>query len=119
MRWLLGALRKFARLFNNDRVRRELERAVQLANVALPIVSKIADLTPTRADNAIIDLFRYYGLPHVEAWLALPESERGPALAHVARTLLLRQFPGEVGRIIDLATQTAYTAWQADRERQP
>lgn len=85
----------------------DIARAAELAKKALPIVTFVAALTPTRADDEIIALFKKYTIPGVEAWLALPKEQRGRALMQAAASQLKRVAPDEADRVIDLAVQIA------------
>lgn len=108
-RWVSG-------LFGDPRVEQTLRLCAELTQKALPIVELVAVSTPTRADDALLALFRNHAIPGIERWLAMPVDQRGPALAHAASVMLMRQAPAGTPRnILDTAVQTAYTAWNASR----
>lgn len=93
--------------FFSKRGMSDIERAAHLMVVAVPIVEMVARMTPTRSDDELIDLFKSYAIPGVEAWLAVPPESRGRALMTVAATALKRITPDKIDRIIDLAVQLA------------
>lgn len=91
----------------SGRAAQDIATAVELTRLALPIVQRVAALTPTRSDNELVRLFQEYAVPGVHAWLQLPREQRGRALMQVAATQLKRVAPDTVDRIIDLAVQAA------------
>lgn len=109
----VSAVRRFVA---GDRAKAAVAQAVAMVKQALPIVEAIALLTPTRADDEIVALFKAYGLPAVEKWLELPADRRGAALFEAASQLLARQFPGVLMNIINTSVQMAYTAWRAEQK---
>lgn len=108
MKWFLKLFSYF-----QGRAADDVARALEVSKSALPIVARIATLTPTRMDDEIIALFQHFAVPNVEAWLKLPVEERGRALMQVAAQELKRVAPGTTGRIIDLAVQFAVIQMRA------
>lgn len=100
----------------STRAEADLAKTRDLVGIALPIVELVTKLTPTRADDEIIALFKQFALPHVDAFLALPRDKRGLALLDVASTLLARQEPGVASRILHTAVQLAYTIFSAEKQ---
>ena len=98
---------KAVRRWFSERAMSDIERAAALVGPAIQIVAVVAALTPTRSDDELIELFRHYAVPGVDAWLALPPADRGRALMTVAARELKRLTPDVGDRIIDLAVQLA------------
>jgi hypothetical protein len=99
------------RLFASDKVQAALERAAELVPIALPIVESITWLTPTRADDELVELFARYALPEIDAFLALPREDRGMALLKVATSLLAPKAPkGTPTHILNAAVDLAVVA---------
>ena len=84
---------KVFRFFSSDAAQRVAEKIQEYARAALPVVEFIASLTPTRADDEIIALFKRFALGNVEAYLALPQSDRGAALIAAAVAQLQTVYP--------------------------
>ena len=103
-------------VFKGGPAERALDVAMQLVPWALPIVQKIAAMTPNRTDDELLALFRYYGLPVVEAYLDFPIGKRGMALLDVATALLKRQHPGTPTSVANAAVQIAYTGLRANQQ---
>lgn len=79
--------------FSSDKAQAIAQKIQEYAVTALPVVEFIASLTPTRADDEIIALFKRFALPKVEAYLALPQEDRGAALMAVAVSELTKRYP--------------------------
>lgn len=95
--------------FSSDQAQQIAKSIVSYSNAALPVVELIASLTPTRADDEIIALYKRFALPKVEAYLALPKADRGAALVNAAVAELQKQFPdapiSQLRASIELAVQ--------------
>lgn len=115
MKWIKSLSRKLFAYFSG-RASGDVASAVELTRLALPIVERIAVLTPARSDDEIVRLFRDYTIPHAETWLALPREQRGRALMQVAAVQLKRLTPEAADRIIDLAVQLAFVRFRAEQE---
>ena len=89
------------------------EKIQEISAAALPVVKLIAEFTPTRTDDEILRLFEHFLLGGARHYLALPVSERGPALLKVATALLARQFPGVPIVQIQAAIQLALVQHRA------
>jgi len=89
------------------------EKIQEISAAALPVVKLIAELTPTRADNEILELFERFLIGGARDYLALPMDQRGPALLKVATTVLARQFPGVPVVQIQAAVQLALVQHRA------
>lgn len=76
--------------YASGRAAQDIAAAVELTKLALPIVQRVAVLIPTRSHDKIVRLFQHYAVPGVEAWLQLPQAQRGRALMQVAATQLTR-----------------------------
>ena len=105
-----------ARYFGSGKAERDLAVARKLMPRAIPIIEAFAAMTPTRADDEMVALFKKYGLPGIEHFLDLPLEKRGLALLHGASLVLGRMFPGTTTRLLNASVQLAYTAWRADQE---
>jgi hypothetical protein len=115
MNWIKSfSLRLFS--YFSGRASRDVAAAVDLTKMALPIIERIAALTPTRSDDEIVRLFRETAIPHADAWLALPIEQRGRVLMQVAAVQLKRLTPDPADRIIDLAIQLAFVQFRAEQE---
>ena len=79
--------------FSSDAAQRVAQKIAEYSKAALPVVEFIASITPTRADDEIIALFKRFALPKVEAYLALPQTDRGAALIAAAVAELQKRFP--------------------------
>lgn len=99
-RFLTGAANKVANVVND------------LAPKVLPIVEMIATLTPTRKDDEIIALFNKFALPNVQAFLLLPEADRGLALLSAGTKLAQKQWPNIPVSQIQAALQMALLAFK-------
>lgn len=99
--------------FSGNQAQKIAEAIKNYAIAALPVVEFIASLTPTRADDEIVDLFKRLLLPNVEAYLALPKEDRGAALMAAGLSLLQKQFPdvpvSQLRAAIELAVQAMKT----------
>ena len=113
MNWIKSLSLKLFSYFSG-RASRDVAAAVDLTKMALPIIERIAAMTPTRSDDEIVRLFREYAIPHADRWLALPSEQRGRALMQVAAIQLKRLTPDPADRIIDLAVQLAFVQFRAD-----
>ena len=114
MKWIKSLSRKLAAYFSG-RASQDVSAAIEMIALALPIVERIAALTPTRSDDEIVRLFREYTIPQAETWLALPREQRGRALLQVAAVQLKRLTPDAADRIIDLAVQLAVVQFRSER----
>ena len=114
MTWIKTLSRKLVAYFSG-RASQDVSAAIEMIALALPIVERIAALTPTRSDDEIVRLFREYTIPQAETWLALPREQRGRALLQVAAVQLKRLTPDAADRIIDLAVQLAVVQFRAER----
>jgi hypothetical protein len=114
MKWIKSLSRKLAAYFSG-RASQDVSAAIEMFALALPIVERIAALTPTRSDDEIVRLFCEYTIPQAETWLALPREQRGRALLQVAAVQLKRLTPDAADRIIDLAVQLAVVQFRAER----
>lgn len=114
MKWIKAFYLKML-AYVSGRAAQDIAAAVELTKLALPIVQRVAILTPTRSDDELLRLFQDYAVPGVENWLQLPEAQRGRALMQVAATQLKRVAPDTVDRIIDLAVQAAVVQSRADQ----
>jgi hypothetical protein len=114
MKWIKSLSRKLVAYFSG-RASQDVSAAIELIALALPIVERIAALTPIRSDDEIVRLFRDYTIPQAETWLALPREQRGRALLQVAAIQLKRLTPDAADRIIDLAVQLAVVQFRAER----
>ena len=113
---LLQFLKKIFEWFKSPAVRRAFEQAAELVPVVLPIVKQVAVMTPTRVDDELVELAERCGVPALaEAWTKLPGDERGVALFQAVVLLASQVLPGISGKIVSLAVQMAYTAWQTDK----
>jgi hypothetical protein len=92
---------------------RDMAKAVDLVRIALPVVERIARMTPNRSDDELVRLFREYGVPGVDRWLLLDRQARGRALMHVATTYIKTLAPEWADRMIDLAVQAAVVEFKA------
>jgi hypothetical protein len=107
-----AAIKAMLAFFAPDRGAALAELILVLAPKVLPIVKSIADLTPTRADDELIVLFKSYALPGVEKYLALPMEFRGAALQHAAvETLRLFAPNGTSDRLLRAAVELAYLSF--------
>jgi hypothetical protein len=120
MNAILKALRSvgsaFVGFFRSGKAQAAFEQAAALVPKALPIVTLVASLTPTLADDELVALFRRFALPYVEQYLALPKEQRGVALLKVASTQLASIAPGTPTRILDTAVQLAYVGFRAGNQ---
>jgi hypothetical protein len=114
MKWIKSLSRKLAAYFSG-RASQDVSAAIEMIALALPIVERIAALTPTRSDDEIVRLFCEYTIPQAETWLALPREQRGRALLQVAAVQLKRLTPDAADRIIDLAVQLAVVQFRSER----
>jgi hypothetical protein len=114
MNWIKSLSLKLFSYFSG-RASRDVAAAVDLTKTVLPIIERIAAVTPTRSDDEIVRLFCEYAVPQVDAWLALPSEQRGRALMQVATIQLKRLTPDPADRIIDLAVQLAFVQFRADQ----
>ena len=114
MKWIKSLSRKLVAYFSG-RASQDVSAAIEMIALALPIVERIASLTPTRSDDEILRLFRDYTIPQAETWLALPREQRGRALLQVAAIQLKRLTPDAADPIIDLAVQLAVVQLRAER----
>jgi hypothetical protein len=81
-----GRVVTFARSLLGDRVS-------VLVTEAMPIVELIARMTPTRADDEIIAVFKTLDLPSADAWLKAPIEERGLLLLKAGADSLAKKLP--------------------------
>ena len=88
-----GFFQKVFSFFTSDKAQAIAQKIQDYAAAALPVVEFIASITPTRADDEIIALFKRFALPKVEAYLALPKADRGAALIAAAQAELQKRFP--------------------------
>ena len=116
----MNPLRWFPALFNWLRVRLGSvgDKLPDYISRALPIVRMIATLTPNRTDDEIIDLFDRVGMGNVTAWLSLPISERGSALARVALEELRKHYPNVPLDQLNAAINLALTLHRAQSPNQ-
>ena len=114
MKWIKTFYLKMM-AYVSGRAAQDIAAAVELTKLALPIVQRVAILTPTRSDDEIVRLFQDYAVPGAESWLQLPQAQRGRALMQVAATQLKRVAPDTFDRIIDLAVQAAVVQSRADQ----
>jgi hypothetical protein len=114
MKWIKSLSRKLAAYFSG-RASQDVSAAIEMIALALPIVERIAALTPNRSDDEIVRLFCEYTIPQAETWLALPREQRGRALLQVAAVQLKRLTPDAADRIIDLAVQLAVVQFRSER----
>jgi hypothetical protein len=114
MKWIKSLSRKLVAYFSG-RASQDVSAAIEMIALALPIVERIAALTPTRSDDEIVRLFCEYTIPQAETWLALPREQRGRALLQVAAVQLKRLTPDAADRIIDLAVQLAVVQFRSER----
>ena len=114
MKWIKTLSRKLVAYFSG-RASQDVSAAIEMIALALPIVERIAALTPTRSDDEIVRLFREYTIPQAETWLSLPREQRGRALLQVAAVQLKRLTPDAADRIIDLAVQLAVVQFRSER----
>ncbi len=84
---------KLFNFFNSQKAEDLLKLIKDIAEKALPIVELIAALTPTRIDDELIALFKRFGTPNLDKYLALPREERGEALMTVAINELQKLYP--------------------------
>lgn len=84
-----------------------LKKTKEAYEKALPVVKMVAALTPTRSDDIIIMLFEKYAVPNVNAFLILPEKDRGPALLEVATSIVEKQMVGVDNSIVKAGVQFA------------
>ena len=114
---LRSAFSKLADWFSSPSGQRTLNRIAELAQAALPIVETVAALTPTRADDEIIKVYKYYGLPVVESWLADPPADRGLALLDLATNVVQKRFPSVPTRLVQAGVQMAYVQFRESKEQ--
>ena len=105
-----------ARYFRSGKAERDLATARKMMPRAIPIIEAFAAMTPTRADDELVALFKKYGLPGIDGFLDLPVEKRGLALLDGASVVLGRMFPGTATRLLNASVQLAYTAWRAEQE---
>lgn len=81
----------------------------QLFDKAFGLVKRLAELTPTRADDEIIAVCEQFGLSQsVQLYLAHPLEKRGMVLLDIAVTLLSKQFPDVASRFMVRVVSDAY-----------
>jgi hypothetical protein len=102
--------------FRSGKAERDLSAIRSMVPKAIPIIEAFAAMTPTRADDELVVLFRKYGLPGIDRFLELPLEKRGLALLDGASVVLGRTFPGAAARLLNASVQLAYTAWRAEQE---
>ena len=88
-----GFFQRVFGFFTSDKAQAIAKKIQEYMQAALPVVEFIASITPTRADDEIIALFKRFALPQVEAYLALPAGDRGAALIAAAQSELQKRFP--------------------------
>jgi hypothetical protein len=104
---------------SSDKADYILSKTKEAYDKALPVVKMIAALTPTRADDVIIMLFEKYAVPNVNAFLILPEKDRGPALLEVATTIVEKQMEGVDNSIVKAGVQFAVVQLKAANKQTP
>lgn len=100
--------------FKSGKAEAAFNKALELIPQALPIVQKIAALTPTRVDDEIVSAFAYYAVPFQSSYLALPREKRGYLLLQLATDVLAKEAPGVATNILNTAIQMAVTGAKAN-----
>jgi hypothetical protein len=109
------ALAKVIAFFSEGKAQAAFDSVVKLVPAAMPIVRFVAAITPTRADDEILELLERFGFSQrAAAYLALPIPERGAALRAVAISLLSKQAPNQPERILAAAVELALVADRAE-----
>ena len=110
MSWLKRIWEWLRRLFRPDfgeRIQRGLEAAAPYIERAYEVVALIAALTPTRADDEILEAARRLGI--IEFFVD-PLADRGEILRRLALEALKRLFPQAPERQLNRAIEVAYGA---------
>jgi hypothetical protein len=106
-----GAFKRLAALvsdlFTTEAGQQNIEKALGLAKLLLPMVERLAEATPTRVDDELIALFKSHGVPEVEKFLAMPIQDRGIALLYAGRFIAAATFPMVPRWLLDSAVQLA------------
>lgn len=76
----------FKKLFSNgaEGFMQLIEKVSPLVNKAYPVVKKIAELTPTKTDDAILKAYEHYGLGK----LFVAGTDKGLALRELAKEVI-------------------------------
>lgn len=112
MKWLTKIF-GWLKFFTSDKVINTVDR---ITREAIPIVATIAKFTPTRADDAIVNLCMTYGLPALDWYKSVPEEERGVVLSDIAARILEKRFPTAPWNLIKLAVETAVASFRRETE---
>jgi hypothetical protein len=113
MKFLRTIIQKIVGFFSSHRAQAALEKAAELVPQALPVVRRIAALTPNRTDDEIVAAFEKYGVPCAQQYLATPVAARGYVLLQLATAVLAAQFPGVATNVLNTAVQLAVTGNKA------
>jgi hypothetical protein len=116
VKFLKNFFSAIASYFRSGKAERDLEAVRSMVPKAMPIVEAFAGMTPMRADDEFVALFKLYGLPGIEHFLGMPAEKRGLALLDGASVVLGRMFPGTATRLLNATVQLAYTTWRAEQE---
>ena len=116
MKFIKKVLAAVAGYFRSGKAERDLAAVQAMVPGAMPIIEAFAAVTPTRADDEMVALFKKYALPGIDHFLDLPVEKRGLALLDGASIVLGRTFPGTATRLLNAAVQLAYTTWRAEQE---
>lgn len=115
MKWL-APFKAIWKFINGSKAEASFNRIDSMIEVALPIVKRIAELTPTRDDDEILKLFTDFGLGvPLAAWRMLPLDERGKVLLSVGEKALAKQFPQAPINEISSAVSLAVSALKASK----
>ena len=111
MNFLQSFLKRLTDIFRSDRAKRAFAEVERIVPVALPIVERIAALTPNRTDDEIVAAFRYYGVPFIEGLASVNPTG---ALLELASSAVAQRLPaGTAKNIVQTAVQIAVTASKA------
>jgi hypothetical protein len=95
-----------------------LLKAYDLVQSVLPVIELVARLTPTRADDEIISLVKTFMVPFALPDRPMTNDEKAIALNQAAFTIVKQKVAATAGvpdSIVDLAIQSAYTAYRASQ----
>lgn len=112
MKYIKTLLAKVLLFFTGGKAAQVFETVAELVPKAIPIVNRIAELTPNKTDDEIAAAFAKYGQEFRQDMLA-GGVERGYLLLQLATRVLAVEFPSLATNILNSAIQLAVTGQKA------
>jgi len=114
MNFIKNWFSKLLVFFRSGKAEAAFNTVADLIPKVLPIVQMIAALTPTKADDEILNAFSEYGIPANLAQIrTTPADQRGYLLLQLATQIASKRFPGIATNILNSAVQLAVTGIKA------